>query len=199
MITTFLFDLGGVLFTNGTKKFIKQISYSYKIPENEVKEVIDGEIGSLYRESKITRDEFWKKVSEKLHLNEPADVLEEQWIDGYEIIIKTKLLIEKLSRKYNLYYLSDNVKERVDALDKKFDFLKLFKGGIFSHEVGVRKPNPKIYEFALKKSNSRPQETIFIDDKQTMLEPAKILGIKTILFTTPEDLEKTLIRQKLLN
>jgi len=198
MITTFLFDLGGVLFTNGTKKFIKEISLSHKISENEVKDVIDGEIGSLYRESKITRDEFWRQVIEKLHLNESADVLEKQWIDGYEIISGTKQIIMELSNKYSLYYLSDNVKERVDALDKKFDFLKLFKGGIFSHEVGVRKPNPKIYEFALNKSNSNPEQTVFIDDKAMMLKPAKILGINTILFTTPDELLMTLKREKLL-
>ncbi|OGK62125.1 hypothetical protein A2334_04685 [Candidatus Roizmanbacteria bacterium RIFOXYB2_FULL_38_10] len=198
MITTFLFDLGGVLFTNGTKKFIRELSLSYRIPENEVKEVIDGEIGSFYRESKITRDEFWRLVIERLHLKESANILEKQWIDGYEIIPDTKLIITKLSKKYNLYYLSDNVKERVDTLDKKFNFLKLFKGGIFSHEVGVRKPNPKIYEFALNKSNAKPEQTVFIDDKQIMLEPAKLSGINTILFTTPKELEKYLLEQNLI-
>ena len=76
MITTFLFDLGGVLFTNGTKKFIKQISETYNLLEEQVKDIIDGEIGSLYRESKITRDEFWKRVMERLGLKEDADTLE---------------------------------------------------------------------------------------------------------------------------
>ncbi len=198
MITTFLFDLGGVLFTNGTKKFIKELSLSYNISENKVKEVIDGEMGSRYRESKITRDEFWRQVIEEFHLNESAEVLEKQWIDGYEIISGTKRIIAELSKKYSLYYLSDNVKERVEALNMKFDFLKLFKGGIFSHEVGVRKPNPKIYEFALLKSNSKPEETIFIDDKPMMLNPAKKMGINTILFTTPQQLEEYLLCQKLI-
>lgn len=192
MITTFLFDLGGVLFTNGTKKFIHKISDTYAIPEGTVKDVIDGEIGSLYRESKIDRDQFWKRVIETLNLKESADVLEKKWIDGYEIMPKTKYLIEQLSKRYALYYLSDNVKERVDALDSKFHFLSLFKGGIFSHEVGVRKPNPKIYQFALNKCHARPDETVFIDDKQLMLDPARILGIETILFTSSDALETVL-------
>lgn len=105
---------------------------------------------------------------------------------------KTKYLIEQLSKRYALYYLSDNVKERVDALDSKFHFLSLFKGGIFSHEVGVRKPNPKIYQFALNKCHARPDETVFIDDKQLMLDPARILGIETILFTSSDALETVL-------
>lgn len=198
MITTFLFDLGGVLFTNGTKKFIRTISHIYTLSEDIVKDVIDGEIGSLYRESKINRDEFWKQVTKTLHLPESADALEKKWIDGYEIMPKTKSLIEQLSKKYSLYYLSDNVKERVDALDSKFHFLSLFKGGVFSHEVGVRKPNPKIYEFALQKSHTHAHEVVFIDDKQMMLDPAKEMGIKTILFTDPDSLESKLQEQNYL-
>jgi len=198
MITTFLFDLGGVLFTNGTKKFIKELGISYKLPEEQLKDVIDGEIGSLYRESKISRDEFWKRVISKLNLSESADILEQKWIDGYQIISGTKEIITELSKKYRVFYLSDNVKERVDSLNNKFDFIRLFKGGIFSHEAGVRKPNPKIYEFALHKSNSKPEETIFIDDKPHFLEPAKKLGITTILFTSPEELRKSLLEKQLI-
>lgn len=85
MITTLLFDLGGVLFTNGTKKFITDLSDNYNLLEANVKAVIDGEIGSNYREAKITRDEFWKQVIEKLKLKESAQILEKQWIDGYGV------------------------------------------------------------------------------------------------------------------
>lgn len=192
MITTILFDLGGVLFTNGTKIFVHQLSTAYNIPEEKVKDILDGDIGSQYREAKITRDEFWRQVKEILIIKVETFVLEKQWINGYELIYGTKHIIEELSKKYKIYYLSDNVKERVDALDKKFDFKKLFLGGIFSHEVGVRKPDPKIYEYALSVSGSLPSETIFIDDKQKMLDPATKMGIKTILFTSPEKLRQDL-------
>lgn len=192
MITTLLFDLGGVLFSNGTKTFIKELSISYSLPEQTIKEVIDGEIGSLYRESKISRDEFWRRVIEKLHLRESADILEQKWINGYDLITGTRDIIMQLSKNYHIFYLSDNVKERVDALDKRFDFKRLFSGGIFSHEVGVRKPNPKIYEFTLIKTNSKPEETLFIDDKPHLLEPAQKMGMNTLLFTSAPELKSQL-------
>ncbi|OGK23906.1 hypothetical protein A3A46_01065 [Candidatus Roizmanbacteria bacterium RIFCSPLOWO2_01_FULL_37_13] len=198
MITTFLFDLGGVLYTNGSKKFISDISKKYHLSEILVEDIIDGKIGSHYREAKITRDEFWQQVIEKLNLSEDVDTLEKQWVDEYELIEETKSILLQLAKKYQLYYLSDNVKERVEVLDKKFHFTKLFKGGIFSHEVGVRKPNPKIYELALHKSKSRPDKTIFIDDKAQMLLPAKKLGIHTLLFSTPENLKSDLKRMKII-
>jgi putative hydrolase of the HAD superfamily len=60
--------------------------------------------------------------------------------------------------------------------------------------VGVRKPNPKIYEFALQKGQARPEETLFIDDKPKMIEPATKMGITGIVFESPEKLGEDLTR-----
>lgn len=199
MITTIIFDFGGVLFTNGTKRFISAIAKRYNLSEETVKNVIDGEIGSHYREAKISRDEFWAQVISHLHLSENADILEKEWIDGYEMIQGTMDIIEELSKRYSLYYLSDNVKERVDALKAKYKFTRLFKGGIFSHEVGVRKPHPDIYQSALNLTKSKPGETIYIDDKPPFLIPAQKLGLMTFAFTSPEQLRLDLIQEGVLS
>lgn len=198
MIKTILFDLGGVLFTNGTKKFITDISVRYNLDSNLVQNVMDGNIGSQYREAKITRDEFWKLVLEKLQINENIDTLEKEWINGYELISGTKDIVFELKKKYKTYYLSDNVKERVEAIDRKYHFMEWFDGGVYSHEVGVRKPDPKIYEFVLKKSQTQPEEAVFIDDKPSALEPAQKMGIKTILFISSEDLRDRLETLKVI-
>lgn len=199
MIKAFLFDLGGVLFTNGTQKFISYISSQYSLNEDNVEEIIDGNIGSQYREAKISRDEFWKHVKEKLNLKESFDELEKEWINRYKLIPETKEIISKLATNYKVYYLSDNVKERVDKLDERFHFLSLFRDGIFSHKVGVRKPDLKIYQYALEKTQTLPQETVFIDDKPIMLEPAKKLGMATILFDTPDKLKQELRKLNIIN
>lgn len=185
MITTFLFDLGGVVFTNGTKIFIENLAKKYQLDENELREVSDGALGSDYREGKISRDEFWKQFLEITKIPEHADVLEDEWIRSYGLILGTVEIIQTLKKKYSIFYLSDNVKERVDALNKNFDFLRLFDGGIFSHEVGARKPDPKIYEMAISKLQIKPEETVFIDDKPSSLPPAQSIGMKVLLFTTP--------------
>lgn len=193
MIKVIIFDLGGVLFTNGTKKFIEDISRKYGLNRELVKEIMDGDVGSQYREAKITRDEFWKIALEKLNIPESIDALEEQWISGYELIEGTKDIILELSKTYKVYYLSDNVRERVERIDNKYSFLTWFEDGIFSHEAGVRKPNPEIYKYVLRKAGVNPEEAVFIDDKQSALEPADKMGMKTILFKTPEELRENLI------
>ena len=158
-----------------------------------IKSVVDtGDIPDAYREGRIGREEFWQKVQSELHLPEDIETLEKEWINGYELIQGTKDIIDELSKKYKVYFLSDNVKDRVEAVDAKFNFLSWFEGGVFSHEAGVRKPNPKIYEIALQKAGVQANEAIFIDDKESALKPAAAMGMTTILFETPEKLREKL-------
>lgn len=198
MIKAIIFDLGGVLFTNGTKKFIHDISLKYNLDPGVVKDIIDGNVGSQYREAKIIRDQFWKIVLEKLGLQEDIGTLEDQWISGYDLIEGTRDIILELAKKYKVYYLSDNVKERVERINNRYNFLKWFEDGIFSHEVGIRKPNPAIYRYTLEKAQVKPEETVFVDDKQSALEPAKEMGIVTILFENPKKLRQKLVELKVL-
>jgi putative hydrolase of the HAD superfamily len=115
------------------------------------------------------------------------------WYESYEPIQGAVEIINNLKEKgYDLFYLSDNVKERVEYLDSKYNFLSKFKDGVFSHEVGVRKPNPKIYKILLKKVPFNPSECVYIDDKSHLLEPAKELGLKVILFKNSKQLRNDL-------
>lgn len=193
MYKLILFDLGGVLFTSGMNVFVNSVSKRYGIEEKTIRELVDyGKLGSLYREGKITRDEFWKKVISKLDLKETADELEKEWIDGYKLIEGTRNIIIRLSKSFKVMFLSDNVKEREEVLEKKYAFKSLFTGGVFSHEVGVRKPDPRVYKIALEKAGIKADQTVFIDDKESCLIPAREMGITSILFTSPEELENSL-------
>src|SRR5260221_9495311 len=200
MIKAILFDLGGVLFTNGTKKFVEYTSEKYGIDKEKISNVVDkGEIPDAYREGRIGRAEFWSKVKQELNLPEDIEALEKEWISRYELIQGTKDILQELAKRYKIYFLSDNVKERVDAINKKFDFLSWFEAGVFSHEVGVRKPHPKIYKLALQKAGEVPEEAVFIDDKESALKPAFEMGMTTILFESPEQLRERLAKLGILN
>lgn len=195
MIKLILFDLGGVVFTSGTKLFIKALSKRYRLPIEKLEEVLDGPIGTEYREGKISREQFWQRVLTHLPLKESTDALTKEWIVHYDLIPGMKELITELKRKYQVMYLSDNVRERVQSLDDRFKFLHWFNGGIFSHEVGVRKPDLRIYKLALKTAGVAASEAVFIDDKPKNLTPAKALGMKIILFESVEKLKQDLDKQ----
>lgn len=189
MINAIIFDLGGVLFSNGTKSFITYLCDTYHLDRADVEEVVDGPLGSKYREAKITREEFWRQVIQKFGIQASEVDLVNAWISRYELNTETKDLIFTLKKKYKIYYLSDNVRERAEALDKKFQFLTLFDGGIFSHEVGMRKPNPELYERILALAGVVGSQAVYIDDKEPFLVPARALGMHTIHFVDPTQLK----------
>ena len=195
-INTIIFDLGGVYFTDGTKQAIKNISSKYNIPENKIEEVLKGDLGTQYRVGEITVDEFWGKAKELWNNKEiQSKDLSDIWLEGYKPINGTIDIIKKLKEKgYEIIFLSDNVKERVDHLENKYNFLSNFKDGVFSHVVGTRKPDPVIYQHALNISSNPPGECVYIDDKDNLLIPARELGMKTIHFVSPEQTKEDLIK-----
>lgn len=192
-IKTVIFDLGGVYFTDGTKRAIEIISKRWGLDEKLVADVFKGEIGTAYRESKISHEDFWRKAKETLGISAKTEELAKIWLDGYVPIKGTVEIIKELKKNgYEILYLSDNVQERIDYIEQKYHFLQHFKSGVFSHIVGVRKPNPQIYKYALEESSNPANECVYIDDKPNLLEEAQKLGMSTIAFVNAKETRKKL-------
>ncbi len=63
---------------------------------------------------------------------------------------------------------------------------------VISSEVGAIKPEPEIFELALKRLGSMPQESIFIDDNPNYVEAAQKLGMQGITYTDFDSFEQQL-------
>ena len=74
--------------------------------------------------------------------------------------------------------------------DQQNSFLDEFDDKIISGDVGLAKPDIKIYQLAIKKFSLIPEESLFIDDKIENTKGAEQVGIKTIQLQKPEDLYK---------
>lgn len=99
-------------------------------------------------------------------------------------------LLLKLRNKYQIFLLSNTN----EIHRKKFneilfeshgikDFSEIFHKTYYSHQMGLRKPNPKIYEVVLREQNLIASETLFLDDNAENLNSAQGLGIQTELVT----------------
>lgn len=66
---------------------------------------------------------------------------------------------------------------RLPQLD---EVLAAFDHVIESSVVGVRKPDPRIYEMACEQLGVLPDECVFLDDLGINLKPARALGMTTI-------------------
>ncbi|MDP3992319.1 MAG: HAD family phosphatase [Nanoarchaeota archaeon] len=88
---------------------------------------------------------------------------------------------KKKKQGYKIAILSDQWYLSKKALFSR-DFYDKFDAVIISCDVGLRKPNPKIYRLTLKKLKVKPKESVFIDNQKWNLVPARKLGMKNILF-----------------
>lgn len=196
-IRTILWDVGGVLLTNGWDH---------------------SERADLFREFQIDRDDFesrhdivndpWEKgeitVDEYLDQTlfyEPRDFTREQflarmkdmsrWLPHSAIDIVRRLASQQDVR---LAMLSNESRELMDHRIETFGLGQTFSTFLVSAYVGLRKPDPKIFNLALDVMQSTPEQTMFIDDRRENAAAASALGIHGVRYEGPQHLEEELKR-----
>jgi putative hydrolase of the HAD superfamily len=75
---------------------------------------------------------------------------------------------------------------------KTFDWLKYIDHQVFSCEVQAIKPDPAIYKYCLQKLGTQPEESLFIDDRESNVQAALAMGIRAIRFQSVEQLRAAL-------
>lgn len=63
-----------------------------------------------------------------------------------------------------------------------------FNFSVISCQVGLRKPDPAVYQEIFKHVDCQPSEVVFIDDKLENIPPAQALGLHTILYQNYQQL-----------
>ncbi len=91
-----------------------------------------------------------------------------------------------------LYFLSNMSEPFSRMLERNYDFLQWFDGGIFSGDVQLIKPEPAIYELLQSRYALDPAMTVFIDDMPYNVDAAKALGWHAIHFSSAEQLRNAL-------
>jgi len=109
-----------------------------------------------------------------------------------------EILAELRDRDTPLYALSNFSAETFPPALERFDFLRWFCGMVISGEVGIIKPDPRIYEVMLARFAIDPHRAVYIDDVAANAEAARPFGIHGIHFTTPGALRQELVSLALL-
>src|SRR5579863_2867920 len=103
-----------------------------------------------------------------------------------------ELLAELRDRGVPIYALSNWSAETFPAAEKRFDFLRWFRGILLSGSVRLIKPDPRIYRLFCETHAVDPAQAVYIDDLQPNVEAASALGMHGIHFTDPSALRSEL-------
>jgi putative hydrolase of the HAD superfamily len=84
-------------------------------------------------------------------------------------------------------FLSNGVPEVMSLVRAERDLARWFNVVIVSYEVGFTKPDARIYRLCLSRLGVRAEDAMFVDDRPANLEGAAALGIRSLRFTSDDD------------
>lgn len=90
-------------------------------------------------------------------------------------------------RGYRVYILSNYPKTLYELTQDALACTRHADGRLFSHMVGMTKPEREIYEYLLARFRLHANECLFLDDNAANVDAAEQLGISAIRFTTLEE------------
>lgn len=184
MIKAITFDLDGVYFVNGKSNFISNL-VNLGVSEDEAKRVFlqSDEMNKLYKEGKMTDEEFWTWAGKEWKLNKTPKELMELLISGYEVDESVVEIVKSVrANGYKTLICTSNFPARINGLQERFKFLDNFDAWALSYEVGFNKPAKELFEELVKKSGVNANEIVFADDHQDNVDGAKQVGIEAFYY-----------------
>jgi HAD superfamily hydrolase (TIGR01509 family) len=192
------FDLGGVIVRTGDReprtKLAERLGMSY---EELAKAVFENESSLRASLGAVSPQEHWADVIQRLGLPpSEADSVRQEFFAGDTLDLDLINFLRSLRPKYRIGLLSNawsDMREYLisQKIDDAFDQL------IISAEVGIMKPDARIYQLALEKLGVTPDQAVFVDDSIVNIEGARAVSMYAIQFTRPDQTVEEL--KKLLN
>ncbi len=153
----------------------------------------------LYREEKITKsalryqrlktvfDALKYEVSDKT-INDLSHAYIEHLSTYNHLFPETKSVLEYLRPTYNLHIITNGFQEVQEKKLKNAGIHHFFTHIVDSEMAGVKKPNPIIFELALRKASAVPSKSLMIGDSiEADILGAKSLGFNTLHFNAHND------------
>jgi epoxide hydrolase-like predicted phosphatase len=186
------FDWGGVIGLDPDDNFLGNLLLSMGASEEQKEEILDTYKISFMK-GEISEKEYWDALRQKYGLSIHDSISDEfkRWkgLQANQVVLN--LAIQAKAQNIKIAVLS-NVIEPTYAVIKEAGYYDLFDDVIASCKVGYAKPEEEIYLIALKRLGVKSEESIFIDDKEKCIVPAKELGFTTILFNNQQQLVEDL-------
>jgi putative hydrolase of the HAD superfamily len=198
-----IFDLGGVILnidTQLTFDALEKLGLKNTFQEeNEAKELFFNLEKGLSTPLELRK--FIRKISGVNHSDEEIDAAWTAML--LDIPVDRVEYISDLKKNYRLFLLSNTNEIHKIKFHREFEenfgypINQLFEKNHYSHEMGLRKPDPAIFLQVLKENDLAASETLFIDDVEENVlaaESVGIIGLKIIPGSLLESLPAYLSR-----
>jgi len=184
LIRAVIFDLGGVLVRTDDHtprtKLASRLGMDYK----QLSDLIfDSESARQAALGEISTDQHWEAVRANLAFS-PDDfqsVMGEFWAGDF-LDVSLVDFLRALRPRYQTALLSNAWDDLRGVLERELKILDAFDQVIISAEVGLVKPDERIFRLALERLGVAPWEAVFVDDFSENVDGARAAGLHAIHF-----------------
>jgi len=180
-----VFDIGGVLETTAPMEFDQRWEQRLGLPPGEISRRMDdvwlgGSLGTL------SETEVHRLAGERLNLDTASvtAMMDEMWVE-YLGTGNTDLItyVASLRSRVRTAILSNSFVGASEREQQRYNFPALVDVIVYSHEVGIKKPDPRIYALVCERLGVQPGEAIFVDDVPICVRAAHEAGMRAIQFS----------------
>ena len=151
-----------------------------------------------FDEGKFTGVVFWERFLRDAGLEPKPEVVEElnrwdarMWTTQNPRMLAWQLQLSERGLKTAI--LSNICENVLESIQREFDWFHRFDVLVWSFQLHMVKPGPEIYLHTLRELGTRPEETLFLDDRAVNCEAARALGMQAIQFSTVAKLREDLV------
>jgi glucose-1-phosphatase len=180
--------LGGVFIDFDPAKTVRRLKPKcVGSTENEITDVLfRSGFTEAYERGAIDSDVYLAEVRRRLRAEISDEEFREAWQDVFSLIRPMAELLPEFSGRWRLGMISNTNAMHIERIRRDYDLFRFFDPLIFSHEVGLVKPEEAIYRLAIEKTGVQAEECVFVDDTPGHVEAAVRLGMKGIVFRDKE-------------
>lgn len=194
-ITGIFFDIGGVLLNIHPERTIQHLNNCTGISKEIIKTAFSHEIHNKYEKGEINNQEFFQSI--KRVLPKTDSLCESDFWEAWGMLLGEETsvspVLRSCSKHIPIWLLSNTNPYHIELGAKRFSFLPLVTGAVFSYDVGYRKPDKDIFRIALNLAGKTPGEVFFIDDDLKNINQARKIGLNSHHFTSVESLKQKMI------
>jgi HAD superfamily hydrolase (TIGR01509 family) len=176
-------DLGGVVLELDFPRFSRELGLGSERDAEAVLRKLDGwKLYDAFERGTIAEADFFTHLATRLRTTRSRDELLAAWNTVFrQTVPGVEPLLTELAGKVPLYILSNTNVAHIRYAVAQFPVLALFQKILTSYDLGARKPEPEIYRRMLGAIQRRPNEILFIDDRQDNVLAARAVGLQAEL------------------
>jgi HAD superfamily hydrolase (TIGR01509 family) len=191
---TVVFDLGGVLIDWNPRYLYRSLIPDERAMEDFLATVCNGP----WNEQQDAGRSIAEAEAELLARHPHHEKLIRAYYSGFDRMLAgpiegTVAILEALhARGVPLYALTNWSRETFPHARRRFAFLERFRGIVVSGELGMMKPDARIFRHLTETHGLQPADCVFIDDAPKNVSGARAAGLHAIHFTGPDALRAEL-------